>query len=67
MKMVLTNYTMQCKDATSGKIGSFLFDIAKWVETGLFYAVGPVYADLEELYRNTKPEDRNACYAERNI
>ena len=62
----LTNYTVQCKDQTSGKTGCFLFDVAKWQEMGLFYALGEVYPDLDTFYRGTSPDSRKSIYVERD-
>lgn len=59
MKVYTTNnYTIQCTDQLSGKTGCFLFDEKKWVETGKFFAVGPVYPDLVEFFKNT-PADKH--------
>lgn len=63
-RYVLTNYTVQCPDSISGKTGCFLFDVEAWRTTGKFVAVSPVYRDLDEFYKNTKPEQRQSCYVE---
>jgi hypothetical protein len=63
---VLMNYTIQCRDAISGATGCFIFDLGRYELDGKFYAITPVYADLIELYRHTRPEDRKACYVEHN-
>jgi len=51
--MVTCNYAMQCRDKTSGKFGSFMFDVDRWAKTGELHAVGPVFTDLAELFANT--------------
>lgn len=61
----LTNYTVQCRDETSGKVGCFLFDITHWQETGRFRAISPVCADLVEFYQSTTPDQRKSAYIER--
>ena len=61
----LTNYTVQCKDINSGKIGSFFYDQEHWQKTGQFKAISPVYSGLNEFYLNTKQEDRKSLYLER--
>jgi hypothetical protein len=61
---VLTNYTVQCADQISGKTGCFLFDLNKYEKTGKFYAISPVYKDLDDLYKNTNRDDRKPCYVE---
>ena len=63
----LTNYTIQCTDATTGKEGCFFYDPEYWIQTGKFKAVGEVYSDLYDFYKNTKPEDRKSCYLEREV
>lgn len=66
MKTALMNYTIQCTDQVSGRVGCFLFDLKKFEETGKFYAVCPVYSDLVEFFQNTRPEDRCGIYTEHN-
>lgn len=63
----LTNYTVQCKDVTSGKKGCFLFDTAHWQKTGEFKAISPVCADLDEFYKWDMANGNNhaPCYLER--
>jgi hypothetical protein len=63
-KYVLTNYTIQCKDEITKKVGCFLFDLDYYAETGKFRAIGSVFNNLEELYKNTKPDERRPCYVE---
>lgn len=63
--MVLTNYTVQCTDQISGKVGCFLFDLYKWKATGKFYAVSEVYPDLYEFYKGTTPDQRKPLCEER--
>ena len=63
-RYVLTNYTIQCKDATSGRTGCFLFDLEKYRLTGEFHAVSKVFGDIAELYNNTTSDDRKPCYIE---
>lgn len=46
----LMNYTVQCRDEVSGRVGCFLFDVPRWQKTGLFFAVGPVFPGLAEFY-----------------
>lgn len=63
----LTNYTVQCRDATSGATGCFLFDTAHWQQTGEFRAVSPVFADLTQFYAWNSDNGRpgGPCYLER--
>lgn len=46
----LMNYTIQCTDVTTGKVGCFLFDQAHWQRTGEFKAISPVMPGLTEFY-----------------
>ena len=46
----LMNYTIQCKDATTGTTGCFLFDIEHWQKTGEFKAISPIYQDSAYLF-----------------
>lgn len=62
---ILMNYTIQCRDATTGQVGCFLFDTAYWQKTGEFIALSPVFANLVEFYANTHPDQRKAIYLER--
>lgn len=62
---VLTNYTVQCLDATSGKTGCFIFDVEHWQRTGEFIALSAVFADLEALYAGASRDQRKPIYAER--
>lgn len=64
---VLTNYTMGCTDCDSGKVGCFIFDLEHYRTTGKFKALTPVYPDLVEFFANTKSEDRQSCYVEREV
>lgn len=63
----LTNYTVQCRDATSGETGCFLFDTSHWQRTGEFRAVSPVMPDLDAFYAwdNANGTQRKSCYLER--
>ena len=61
----LTNYTVQCRDATSGETGCFLFDVEHWRQTGEFIALSAVFASLNALYMGTDRDERKAIYAER--
>jgi len=63
-KYVLTNYTVQCVDVMTGEKGCFIFDLGRYKDEGVFYAITPIYPDLDTLYRCTRPEDRKACYVE---
>jgi len=65
MSYCLTNYTIQCRDVASGKKGCFLFDTEHWQRTGEFLAISPVYADLDEFYREVPSDQRKPCYLER--
>jgi hypothetical protein len=62
---ILTNYAIQCRDATSAQVGCFLFDTDHWQRTGEFKAVSPVYPGLVEFYANTRADDRKSVYLER--
>lgn len=44
------NYTVQCRDVTSGETGCFLFDTAHWQQTGDFRAISPVFPDLAQFF-----------------
>ena len=46
----LMNYTVQCVDANTGETGCFLFDVARWQDTGRFYAVSPVFGSVAAFY-----------------
>jgi hypothetical protein len=46
----LMNYTIQCTDIDSGKVGSFLFDEARYRLYGDFRAVSEVFPDLQSLF-----------------
>lgn len=63
----LTNYTVQCRDVTTGKTGCFLFDQTHWQNTGEFKAVSPVLPDLVAFYKwdNANGVNRKSCYLER--
>ena len=61
----LMNYTIQCKDITTGKTGCFLFDIPHYQKTGEFKAISPVYDDLLDFFKNTTHEQRKGQYIER--
>lgn len=64
----LTNYTVQCRDVTSGKTGCFLYDTAHWQKTGEFKAVSPVMPDLDAFYKwdNANGVKRAPGYLERD-
>ena len=62
----LTNYTVQCRDAKSGKTGCFLFDVTHWQATGEFMAVSDVFPCLISFYAGTLPSQRIGKYIERN-
>ena len=62
----LSNYTVQCVDVMSGKIGCFIFDEQHWMSTGEFKAICPVFDDLVALYAGTDRADRKSCYLERS-
>lgn len=63
----VTNYTVQCRDVTTGETGCFLFDTAHWQTTGEFKAISPVFPGLVEFYAWDRANgDRRApCYLER--
>jgi hypothetical protein len=63
----LTNYTVQCRDVTSGLIGCFLFDTEHWQKTGEFKAISPVFAGLTLFYEwdRANGDRRASCYLER--
>lgn len=61
----LMNYTIQCRDVTSGKIGCFIFDEEHWQKTGEFKAVTEVFPDLDAFYKGTTPDQRQSRYLER--
>lgn len=61
---VLTNYAIQCTDVLTNQKGCFIFDLERYAMEGIFYAITPVYNDLEELYAHTDPADRKSCYVE---
>ena len=63
----VTNYTVQCKDVSTGTIGCFLFDIAHWQTTGEFKAVSPVFPDLRSFFDwdTANGWKRGPCYLER--
>ena len=63
-RYVLTNYAIGCKDVESGKTGCFIFDLGRYEMEGVFYAITPVYKDLQELYDKTDSADRRSCYVE---
>ena len=64
----VTNYTVQCKDVTSGKVGCFLFDVPHWQATGEFKALSPVFAGLSEFFKwdAVNGAKRAPIYAERS-
>jgi hypothetical protein len=49
-RICLMNYTIQCRDVSSGTIGCFLFDQTHWIATGEFRAVSPVFTDPEGFW-----------------
>lgn len=63
----LMNYTVQCRDVTSGVTGCFLFDTAHWQLTGEFKATSPVLPNLVTFYDwdNANGGKRASCYLER--
>ncbi|MFO0253748.1 MAG: hypothetical protein ACK52V_06500 [Betaproteobacteria bacterium] len=63
----LMNYTIQCTDVVSGKIGCFLFDIPHYQRTGKFKAISPVFPDLYEFFQwdNANGERRKGQYIDR--
>lgn len=63
----LMNYTVQCKDIVSGKVGCFVFDTEHWQVTGEFRAVSPVFPDLVAFYawNNANGSPGKPCYLER--
>jgi len=63
----LMNYTIQCRDITTGETGCFLFDIAHWQSTGDFKAISPVMPGLPQFYAwdNANGMNREGCYIER--
>jgi hypothetical protein len=63
-RYVLTNYAVQCTEELTGEKGCFIFDLGRYALEGVFYAITPVYKDLEELYKHTDPKDRKSCYVE---
>lgn len=46
----LMNYTIQCRDITSGETGCFLFDVPHWQATGEFRAISPVFPNVAQFY-----------------
>jgi hypothetical protein len=62
----LTNYTVQCVDVTTRKVGCFLFDEEHWKKTGEFKAVSEVYPDLVSFYANTDSSLRQSRFIERH-
>jgi hypothetical protein len=63
-RYALTNYTVQCKDVTTGETGCFLFDAGWYQQNGTFKAISPVYPGLMELFKNTTHEQRQGKYLE---
>lgn len=61
----LTNYAVQCRDVTTGKVGCFFFDLEHWQTTGEFKAIGKVWPDLESFFRGEPAESRKSIYLER--
>ena len=63
----LTNYCIQCRDATSGTLGDFAFDLVHWQETGEFKAISPVFLGLVDLFAWSKESkfELNGIYLER--
>ncbi len=62
----LTNYTVQCTDIVTGKVGCFIFNKEHWQRTGEFKAEGEVYPSLVEFFANTTREQRESIYLERS-
>lgn len=56
---VCQNYTVQCRDETTGQIGDFLFDVTYWRVTGKFKAIGPVFDNLMDFYNWDKNNGNN--------
>ena len=46
----LTNYTVQCTDQASGRVGCFLFDVERYRREGKFWAISTVHPDLDALF-----------------
>ena len=63
-RYVVTNYTIQCTDETSGRKGCFLFDLDHYAKAGTFKAIGAIYPDLDSLYQYTTQDERKPCYVE---
>lgn len=63
----ISNYAIQCRDAGTGVIGCFLFDVDHHETTGEFLAVSPVFPSLIEFYAwdNANGTKRKASYRER--
>lgn len=63
----LMNYTVQCKDVTSGQDGCFLFDTEHWQRTGEFKAISPVFSCLGKFFEWDKANGCRGgpCYLER--
>ena len=61
----LMNYTIQCRDAVSGKVGCFFFDQEHWQRTGEFRATSEIYPNLQTFYENTTHDERQSIYLER--
>lgn len=65
----LTNYTIQCTDATTGQTGCFLFDVPHWQKTGEFKAVGPVHQCVSDFFKwdNANGVQRKSIFVERTV
>jgi hypothetical protein len=65
----VTNYTVQCKDETTGETGCFLFDTEHWQRTGKFRATSPVFPSLVSFFAwdTENGFKRGPCYLERSM
>jgi hypothetical protein len=63
----LTNYTVQCRDVTTGKTGCFLYDTEHWQRTGEFKATTPIFGDLDSFFAWDRQNGNKCapCYLER--
>ena len=48
--LIFANYLIQARDARTGEIGDFIFDVSLWQETGRYHSVSPVFECLSELF-----------------
>jgi len=65
----LMNYTVQCRDVTTGETGCFVFDEKHWQATGEFKARSPVFPGLLQFYEWNNANGRPGvpAYIERNL